>query len=74
MNRRWADDALLWLAQRAELEPERQSLQQAMAISLQEAEDLTPSVPLVGWKTADLTKYFEKSTFLAQVSLMDLME
>ena len=59
----------MWLAMRAELEPERQHLEQAMAVSLIEAESVKPEVPLTEKQTAELVQHFIKSALLAQVKL-----
>ena len=64
---RWANDALVWLALRAEIEPERRDIECAMATSLREAEDVQAEVPLEQRKTAELIQHFKGSVVLAQV-------
>ena len=57
----------MWLGTRAELEPERQAMEQAMADSLREAESVKPSAPLEEQKTPELLQLFKSSVVLTQV-------
>lgn len=64
---RWVEAGLMWLVSRAELEPERQDIERAMAISLEESEKVEAIVPLIQWDTSKLLSHFQDSPIVAQV-------
>ncbi|KAK9788299.1 hypothetical protein WJX73_006083 [Symbiochloris irregularis] len=65
----WVEAGLMWLVTRAELEPERQNIERAMAVSLEESEKVEAIVPLMQWDTSKLLSHFQDSPVMAQLGL-----